>query len=220
MSDLGTRLIVFLKAPRPGFVKTRLAATLGDGEAANVYSELVRISIENIASLSNVELRFTPDDAREEMLQWSRPSWGLRAQGSGDLGSRLDRAFSDAFLEGFRGAIAIGSDCPEMTRKDVEGAERLLGGHDVVVGPAGDGGYWLIGLRRPVEGFFDGIAWSTNQVLSQTEDAARRRGLTVARLRVLDDIDTEEDWRRWQALRSTFVAGRVEPKASETGRLS
>ena len=93
--------------------------------------------------------------------------------------------------------MAIGSDCPDVTVADVEAAWEALQSHDVVLGPARDGGYWLIGLKEPRPSLFDGIAWGTDAVFAQTFDRCRAAGLVVHQLRQLDDIDTEEDWRRF-----------------------
>lgn len=191
------RVIVFVKAPRPGFVKTRIAASLDDESASAIYQALVGLTLSRLSDAKDVELRFTPDDAAVEIEAWKRPGWRLRAQGDGDLGARIDRAVADAFNEGIEGVVVLGTDCPEFTLDDVAGAWNALREHEVVVGPAVDGGYWLIGMGCRQPELFTGIPWSTGQVFEVTMERARAAGLRVATLRSLRDVDTLEDWRAW-----------------------
>jgi len=189
------QLIVFVKAPRPGAVKTRLAKILGADNACAAYHQLVETLLANIATVETVELCFTPDEAKHEILPWIRGSWQAIAQGGGDLGERLDRAFQGAFANGARRVLIIGSDCPEITISDLESAWSALEFHDVTLGPANDGGYWLIGLRAPQPSLFREMPWSTGTVLRTTLDRCATAGLRVQLLRPLSDVDTEEDWR-------------------------
>src|SRR6185503_3630709 len=174
MSD--QKLIVFLKAPRQGYVKTRLAETMGAVEACAFYHRLVETLLNHLADLENIELCFTPDDANFEIKPWARPTWRLTAQGSGDLGCRLSHAFRRAFDEDAKRVIVIGSDCPEVDMGDIQAAWTALLSHDVVLGPATDGGYWLIGLRAPHPELFAGIPWSTDEALRRTLERARTAG--------------------------------------------
>ena len=194
------RLIVFLKAPRASAAKTRLATTLGAAEACAAYRRLVETLLPQLAALENVELCFAPDDAGSEIMPWAQKTWRLTAQGTGDLGSRLDRAFRRAFDEGAKRIVIIGSDCPEIVASDIQAAWTALLSHDVVLGPATDGGYWLIGLRAPKSDLFANIPWSTNDVLRETLNRCRAAGLTTRLLRELTDVDTEADWRRFLAM--------------------
>jgi len=196
MSD--QKLIVFLKAPRQGAVKTRLAETMGAVEACVAYQRLVKTLLSQLADLENVELCFTPDDASSEIKPWARPTWRLTTQGSGELGCRLVQAFRRAFDEGAKRVVIIGSDCPEIDVKDIQAAWTALLSHDVVLGPATDGGYWLIGLQAPHPELFTGIPWSTHEVLQQTLERTQTAGLKTCLLRELADVDTEADWHRFQ----------------------
>lgn len=200
-------LAVFVKAPRPGLVKTRLAATMGAEAACAAYCRLVETLVAKLAPLDAVEIRFTPDGAEAELQRWLQPGWKLAPQGPGDLGVKLRRAFASARAAGAERIVAIGSDCPEVAVADIESAWQALASHDVVLGPAGDGGYWLIGLKEPQPGLFEGIAWSTNAVFEQTVRRCHAAGLSVHRLRQLDDVDTEEDWGRFLAKRAGERAG-------------
>jgi rSAM/selenodomain-associated transferase 1 len=195
MSD--QKLIVFLKAPRQGAVKTRLAETMGAAEACAVYQRLVETLRHQLADLENVELCFTPDDAGSEIKPLAHPTWRLTTQGSGDLGCRLNQAFRRAFDEGAKRAAIIGSDCPDVGVDDIQAAWKALLSYDVVLGPATDGGYWLIGLREPHPELFAGISWSTGEVMRQTLERTRAAGLKTHSLRELADVDTEADWRRF-----------------------
>src|SRR5262245_16550630 len=141
------RVIVFVKAPRAGEVKTRLARTLGPEAACAAYRQLVEKLLTELSTLSGGELRFSPDDAEGEIQSWLHPGWQRRPQGKGDLGQRMGAAFSDAFAAGADRVVMVGSDCPEVTTADVRQAWSELKHYDVVVGPAMDGGYWLIGLK-------------------------------------------------------------------------
>ena len=134
-------LIVFVRAPRAGAVKTRLAQKIGASAACDAYQKLVRAVLNRIDSIRAVQLRYSPDDAESEVRPWLRPSWTLSPQGSGDLGERLTRAFAESFAAGANRVVIIGSDCPWLTGGDVEEAWNDLETHDLVVGPARDGGY-------------------------------------------------------------------------------
>lgn len=202
MSISAHHLIVFLKAPRPGTVKTRLAQTIGAVEAAVAYCRLVETVLGQLSSLPSIELRFAPDEAGAEVDPWLRPGWNAVAQGGGDLGERLTRAFAEAFACGASRVVIIGSDCPEVSAEDVQAAWTALAQHDLVLGPAEDGGYWLIGLRAPEPRLFAGIHWSTRTVRQETLAQAQAAGLSHTLLRSLHDVDTEADWRRFLAIRA------------------
>jgi rSAM/selenodomain-associated transferase 1 len=191
-----SRLIVFLKAPRPGLVKTRLVGALGPDGACAAYVSLVETLLHRLRNRTDLELRFTPDDAAGEVRPWVRPGWVLEPQGRGDLGARLARATEAAFSGGCGPVVIIGADCPEVSSRDVEKAVELLteGKADVVLGPARDGGYWLIAMRKPWTALFSGIPWSTDRVLIETTARAQSLHLAVKELRTLTDVDEPEDW--------------------------
>lgn len=191
------KLVIFVRAPRPGSVKTRLAKTLGAGQACEAYRRLVETLTDRLQTLNGVELRFSPDDARNEIQPWLKRGWSGAPQGTGDLGRRLQSAFVDSFKSEATRVVIIGSDCPAVTREDIVEAWHHLSSHDVILGPARDGGYWLIGLRRLWPDLFHGIPWSTDRVLAETMRRAREGGLSVCRLRELRDVDTEADWRQF-----------------------
>ena len=193
------RLIVFVKAPRPGLVKTRLARSLGPQAACAAYLRLVEMLLSGFRLLDQVELCFTPDDAASEIQAWMRKPWSAAPQGQGDLGRRLVSAFERAFTDGMKRVAIIGADCPAVTVPDIHESFAALRDHDVVVGPAMDGGYWLVGMNGMHSRLFDDISWGTERVFSETMNHIRNAGLTVQVLRELEDVDTEEEWRRFVA---------------------
>ncbi len=190
---------MFVKAPRPGFVKTRLAKGLGLETACQAYRHMVDAVLERMASFSEVELRFSPDDAEPEIRPWLRPAWTARPQGNGNLGQRMQAAFAETFAAGMDRVTLIGSDCPEITSGDVRQAWRELATHDVVLGPSTDGGYWLIGLKAPQPALFENVSWGSESVLAETLQRAKAAQLRIQILRILSDIDTASQWRQWQA---------------------
>lgn len=196
-------LLVFLKAPRPGLVKTRLAAVLGDTGAADLYRALAEETLQKTAPLDKEFSRFlffTPPEAGDEMEAWL-PGEALLAQEGLDLGARMEGAFERAFERGARRAVVIGSDIPALGRATVLEAFAALGEFDLVLGPARDGGYYLLGLNRPRPELFRDVSWSRPSVLATTLERAAALGLTVQTLSPLSDIDTPEDVRReWDGL--------------------
>jgi rSAM/selenodomain-associated transferase 1 len=199
------KLVIFVRAPRPGTVKTRLAKTLGAVPACEAYRRLVETLTDNLQTLNEVELRFSPDDAGNEIRPWLKSGWSCAPQGTGDLGQRLQSAFADSFKLGSARVVIIGSDCPVVARQDIVEAWHRLSSYDVALGPARDGGYWLIGLRRLQPELFHRIPWSTDRVLAETMRRAREGGLSVHRLRELRDVDTEADWREFSGTHNSHA---------------
>jgi uncharacterized protein len=204
--NLDTQLIVFVKAPRAGTVKTRLAKAMGEAAACAAYRRLVEVVLNNLSGLP-LELRYTPDDAAPEIQPWLRTGWQACPQGEGDLGARLQGACDQHFSAGAKAVVIIGSDCPHVTRDDIREASRLLRKSDLVLGPATDGGYWLIGLRQPQPALFEGIRWGTEEVLAQTLERARNASLKIQLLRILSDVDTQKDWNEFVNSSRTMPAG-------------
>lgn len=190
-------LIIFVKAPRPGTVKTRLAREIGEAAACAAYCRMVNDLRSNLARLEPVEIRFTPDDGEADVAQWLCPGWRLAPQGVGELGTRLQAAFSQAFASGSNRVVVIGSDCPTVTASDIELGWDELDQHDVVIGPAQDGGYWLVGLRSSCPRLFQEISWSTPTVLVETLKKAEAAGLKVKIMQQRSDIDSPEDWKEF-----------------------
>lgn len=184
------QLVIFVKAPRLGAVKTRLGAHIGLVEATRIYrgmiSDLCRRLIHD--RRWTVRLAVTPDNFRI-------PGIAALLQGSGDLGQRMGRVFH-TLRPG--PVVIVGSDIPDLGPEHVWKAFQALGRSDAVFGPSTDGGYWLIGLnrRRPAPRLFDGVRWSSGHELADT--VRNLRGRSFELLDPLSDIDTIEDWREWQ----------------------
>ena len=162
---------------------------------------MVAVLLNQLQGLDAVEFCFTPLDAADEIRPWLREGWTIRPQVEGDLGRRLRSAFEHSFASGARRVVVIGSDCPAIHADDIRKAWQGLQTHDVVLGPATDGGYWLIGLRQAQPDLFHAIPWSTRHVLSETLNLIRQRGLSIQILRELSDLDSEADWRAFLAAR-------------------
>jgi len=180
--------------------KTRLAPYISESRLRALRRALLADTLHLVASVGGVDrfVCFTPDDAREEMASLADGRFALLPQRGGDLGQRMRSAFEDLLMDrGYASAILVGSDLPLITTAHFTAALASLRAHaDVVLGPADDGGYYLIGLRAANAGLFDGIAWSTPNVLADTMRAARRAGLEPELIQALYDIDTVEDLQR------------------------
>jgi len=188
-------LLVFIRDPRPGQAKTRLIPALGPERAAELYRALAEEEVGGTSPRGGEYGRllcFAPAEARPALEAWF-PGETFVPQRGADLGARMSAAFDEAFRGGAARVAIIGTDVPSVTRETVLGAFRALEASDVVLGPAHDGGYYLLALKRPRPALFADIAWSTPAVLPATEERARGLGLAVHRLDVLRDIDTLED---------------------------
>ena len=188
-------VIVFAKAPVPGYAKTRLAKALGDEGAARLAARMLGHTLESAraAALGPVELRCAPDTTHPQfVLAEQDPGISLAHQGSGDLGERMERATTRA-LERFHAVVLIGTDAPALDAGLLRQAAAALLTHDAVAAPASDGGYVLIGLARPAPGLFADIAWSTSGVMAQTRIRARMLGLSLFELPMLHDVDEPAD---------------------------
>jgi rSAM/selenodomain-associated transferase 1 len=193
-------VVVFVKAPRLGKVKSRLAAGIGSLAALRFYRETTARVLRAMRRETRWRTLVAITPLRALHGQFWNGELSRLDQGAGDLGRRMARAFR-ALPSG--PAVIIGSDIPELAPRHVVAAFRALGGHDAVLGPAGDGGYWLIGLKRtrPVPaGLFEGVRWSSPHALADTR-ASLPRHFSVALLETLEDVDDLESYRRWRARR-------------------
>jgi rSAM/selenodomain-associated transferase 1 len=188
-------IALMLKAPVAGQVKTRLAAGVGAAAACQAYRRLVEHQMGRIPAGWTVRVFFDPPDAGPSMRQWLGPNFVYTPQVQGDLGDRMLAVLSQhAFATG--PLVFVGGDCPYLDVKISEVVARELAQVDVVVIPALDGGYVLIGMRAPHPGLFRDIDWSTERVLEQTLTRARDLGLSVTCLEALEDVDDEASWLR------------------------
>ncbi|MGB3136800.1 MAG: TIGR04282 family arsenosugar biosynthesis glycosyltransferase [Nodosilinea sp.] len=196
-------LMLFTRYPEPGRTKTRLIPHLGPEGAAALQRQMTEYVLAQAQTAASqlplaVEVHFA-GGSPSRMQAWLGDAV-YQAQAGGGLGDRLKAAFSQAIALGRPGAIAIGSDCPTLGLDHLSAALAALDRADVVLGPATDGGYYLIGLRRLEPALFDAIDWGTDRVLSQTLAAATAQRLTVELLSPLNDIDRPEDLPQWEAL--------------------
>jgi uncharacterized protein len=186
-------LALFLKAPRIGTVKTRLASEIGDRRALRLYRVLVARTLSAVREVGlEVTIWFTPVDAASEMRFWLG-DWDFRPQASGDLGARL--AAAARAVEPGRGWIALGADCPRLGAEHLGEASALVEQGELVVGPSEDGGYYLIGGPTPLPDLFSEIPWSTDRVLEETRTRLKLSGVRWHELPLLRDVDTAEDAR-------------------------
>ena len=197
-----TSLLIFAKAPEPGLSKTRLTPLLDAEEAAAVHEQLSRRVFQAIAT-SQLSIVLWGASQHPTLVAWAAQSgWPLRQQQGDDLGERMAHALADELAAGAERAILIGTDCPLMSANYVAQAEAALASADVVLGPAEDGGYVLIGCSRAVPEIFREIEWGTNRVLEQTLKSASQAQLRVSQLDTLWDVDRPEDWLRYLALQA------------------
>lgn len=196
------RLLVFARNPVAGRVKTRLVPVLGAEAATALYREMLRRTLETVAQLGGVRAELWLDGAATDReLQHLVRYHGLtlKLQQGPDLGARMAKALAEATGSGCR-AVLIGSDCPEYDAAYLEAAFSALADHDVVIGPAADGGYVLIGATRPQPALFQDIAWGTAGVLEATRQRLRRLGLRWHDLPTLHDLDEPADLARFPTL--------------------
>lgn len=204
-------LIIFLKYPEPGKVKTRLARVIGNEKACEVYTRLAEGILKNISSKKpgryDLSIFYAPADKGNEIRSWLKPvlnddsETGIQyiPQEGDDLGERMSNAFhrvlrAKEYTKAYPcNAVIIGTDCPGIDIALIESAFGILHEKDVVIGPSEDGGYYLLGMSRFIPDLFKDIAWSTDRVFSQTIKRIQKNDLSCDLLKVLIDIDTPED---------------------------
>ncbi|MBK9339049.1 MAG: TIGR04282 family arsenosugar biosynthesis glycosyltransferase [Lewinellaceae bacterium] len=195
MDSRSNILLIFIRNPRLGKVKTRLAQTLGDAEALRIYLTLLEKTRQ--AALGSAAQRWLfYSDAVASGDGWPESDFEKLVQHGGDLGARMADAFRRAFAAGAARVLIIGSDCPELTGALLDDAFAHLHHDDFVLGPTPDGGYYLLGMRAFEPSVFEEIAWSTDSVRTATLEKIRVLGKTCTLLPELSDVDTEADWRK------------------------
>jgi len=192
-------LIIFQKSFISGKVKTRLAKTIGDEKALEVYKKLVEIIYDQVpADLFEVLIWFTP--AIEKLNHPLHENASFYVQKGDGLGSRMLNSFESAFKSGFEKVLIIGTDCPYITAEIYRKATEMLDYNDYVIGPANDGGYYLFGAKESPEEIMKNIEWSTDTVLRTTLQSIEREGRTYSLLEELTDIDNAEDFKEFEAI--------------------
>jgi uncharacterized protein len=195
MTIPGSAALVFVRAPRLGQVKTWLAAEIGPERGLRIHRRLVERVVRELRRVAEiaVEIHFTPADAEREMREWLGSDLHYVAQRTGDLGARMRAAFASAFAVGMRRVVLVGSDIPKLRAEHIVDALDALRTSDVVIGPAHDGGYYLVALGEHLPEAFEGIDWGTEHVLRQTEARLAALGRSTFLLEPLSDLDHARD---------------------------
>jgi uncharacterized protein len=187
-----TALVIFVRNPISGQVKTRLAKDIGDERALEIYQQLLQHTLEITRSLSFRKFIYYADEVSDYDL-WSVPGYTKRKQNGNDLGERMLNSFKELFDQGFTQIIIIGSDCLQLKMETLEEALALLESNNAVIGPARDGGYYLLGLTKFYPELFINKPWSTDKVFAKTIEDFIDLGISYALLEELSDIDTVAD---------------------------
>ena len=198
-------LIIFSRYPQPGTTKTRMIPALGADGAAQLQRKMTEHTLNTAKQLSNrditIEIHFAGGDVKL-MRQWLGKDIQYVAQVAGDLGDKMRSAFDRAFSLGSQQVVTIGIDCPDIDSIILNNAFDSLQTHDLTLGSAEDGGYYLIGLNHSIPQLFSNINWGTERVLEQTKNIAEKLDLQVHYLPTLSDIDRPEDLAIWQKYNS------------------
>jgi len=212
------RLIIFTRYPVPGKTKTRMIPALGEQGAADLHSRMTEYTLLNLLPLCRdksleIGIYYSGGD-RSKMQTWLDPVissfWvnyphltinpiAYHAQVGEDLGKRMQGAFEDSFNHKIEKTVIIGTDCPDLSQNIIEEAFLALNSQDVVLGPARDGGYYLIGLSQFCPMLFNQIDWGSDRVLAQTKNIIEQEKLSVYDLPVLTDVDRPDDLYIWQS---------------------
>ena len=198
-----------VRYPERGLVKTRLAKDIGDDEACRVYRAMAEKIIAETAPVDGSYGRiifYTPSLYERYVGEWI-PGERIIPQRGKDIGVIMDNAFCDMFEAGAEKSIVVGGDIPGLNRNIIVRAFQLLGQADVVIGPATDGGYYLIGLKSRAAELFQGIPWGTAEVFPETLRVAGDLGLTVGTMLAMADVDTADDLARMKAVYPAYFGG-------------
>ena len=185
-------LIVFVRKPEKGKVKTRLAASIGEDAALEIYVRLLEHTKSVTDSVAADKFIFYADEISLTDM-WQGQGYHKLQQENGDLGVRMQAAFMKLFAKGYEQLLIIGSDCPELSKEHIENGFSFLQNVDVVIGPAADGGYYLLGLKRMYPELFLNKQWSTGSVFAYTMETVSSLNLKVKKLPVLNDVDEYKD---------------------------
>ena len=185
-------LLLFVRNPELGKVKTRLAAAVGPQKALDIYSRLLRHTRQVTQNLPVQKRVYYAGWVAENDI-WPNVQYEKRLQPPGDLGQKMEAAFASAFADGYTSVVIIGSDCLQLTPAILRQAYMELGRHDVVIGPALDGGYYLLGMKQLHPELFRNKRWSTAHVFPDTLQDIQTLRLTYSLLPRLSDVDHVED---------------------------
>jgi rSAM/selenodomain-associated transferase 1 len=187
-------LIIFVRNPELGKVKTRLAQTSGQEKALNIYKQLLQHTLDITKNLAVDKYVFYTDKIPEKDM-WKDAEYDRLLQKDAGLGEKMHHSFKILFEKKYRKVVIVGSDCIELTEDIILNAFHSLQDHDAVIGPANDGGYYLLGMKKLYPDFFINKKWSTEDVYERTIKDFNKLELKYFMLPVLIDVDTEQDWK-------------------------
>ncbi|GAB4342754.1 MAG: hypothetical protein Kow0099_20550 [Candidatus Abyssubacteria bacterium] len=222
------RVIVFTRYPEPGSTKTRLIPALGPDGAAALHTVMTEHTLRRVRDLAeqrpvSIEVRYEGGDKRL-VKRWLGPGIIYRRQASGDLGQRMARAFNEAFEDGMERVILVGTDCPEWSSATLRNAFESIERKQLVLGPANDGGYYLIGLSRMFPQLFDGLPWGADDVCERTLQLANKHHISTALVEKLSDVDRVDDLEVWENARRCWASARrisvIVPTLNEAATLA
>jgi hypothetical protein len=188
-------LIILQKNEELGKVKTRLAVTVGEEKALEIYRILISYTYQVIQDLPLTTYIFFSNFIPNSVADIPS-NFVLRLQEGENLGERMSNAFQLLFKSGYQRILILGTDCAQLESRHITDAIQKLDEKDVVIGPAEDGGYYLLGMKKSTTSLFEGIEWSTSQVFSQTIEKLTRAELSYGIIETLSDVDVEEDWEK------------------------
>lgn len=192
------KLIIFIKAPKIGKVKTRLAKSVGDKNALLIYKSLVKRILFNVKGICLKTIYYSQTKDKDEIEKWLK-NYDLTPQVGETLGEKMANGFENEFNNGMEKVICIGSDIPEITKEIIEKAFNKLENNDCVIGPAKDGGYYLIAFNKDKfdKVFFQSINWGTENVFKETIKLLKNQNMNYFQLEMLNDIDTSLDYEKY-----------------------
>ncbi len=188
-------LIIIAKYPEHGQVKTRLRGHMPDDKILELYTNLLKTSIQKLRFIPGVDtfIAFAPAGSESYFANFNL---GLIPLTDGGLGERMFMAFQDVFLKGYKNAVLVGADIPGLSSKIILHAFEILSDHDLAYGPAADGGYYLVGMRKLIKDVFKEVPWSSALTLKKSIEQAEQAGYTIGFSNTLSDIDTIDDVKR------------------------
>jgi uncharacterized protein len=182
-------LIIMARSPELGKVKSRLAKTLGENRALDIYKKLLHHTL-TCAKSSGVEIKWFVDG---DTSYFQDLGLNIEKQSNGDLGNKMKDAFAHSFSKEYDQVVMIGTDCIDLSSSTIHDAFQALSKCDVVLGPAQDGGYYLIGMKKMLGELFESMPWSTEFLLAKTIERTRLLSLSITTLTIKNDIDEEKD---------------------------
>ena len=184
-------LLIFAKNLIYGQVKTRLAATMGNDVAMDIYQQLLHHTHSITETVDADKIIFYADFIEEDI--WDIKEFKKEIQKGIDLGNRMENAFKNTFAKGYKKVVIVGTDCPELDKNILEQAFIQLNDFDLVIGPATDGGYYLLGMKKLHSFLFKSMEWSTSKVFNDTISACHKNQINYFLLPKLSDLDEEKD---------------------------